>query len=185
MEASKVKRCPVCGETKAVSCFSVSVRGSLVSACKPCVVKRVADWRIRNPDKHAELRKRHNAVKVARRNRPRAVGLPKKEADRRYYERVKGTPGYAAKAAARIAKRRAIKKNAKVPWANEFFLQEAYLLAKLRTTVTGFPWEVDHIVPLQSGHVCGLHVEHNVQVIPASANKSKGNRTWPGMWEVL
>lgn len=66
-------------------------------------------------------------------------------------------------------------------WANKFFIEEAYALAQLRTKITGFAWHVDHIVPLQSSRVCGLHVEHNLQVIPGRVNQSKSNRHWPDM----
>jgi len=81
------------------------------------------------------------------------------------------------------ARRRAMKKNATPQWRNTFFLREAYALAKLRTKMTGITWEVDHIVPLQSDLVCGLHVEHNVQVIPKEMNKIKSNKYWPHMPE--
>lgn len=74
------------------------------------------------------------------------------------------------------ALRRAQKKNATPKWANRFFMREAYDLAKRRTAATGFKWEVDHILPLQHPDFCGLHVEYNLQVIPASVNRSKGNR---------
>ena len=83
--------------------------------------------------------------------------------------------------AAACAKRYAAKMRAVPRWANDFFMQEAYALAALRTAVTGFRWQVDHIVPLQSLVVCGLHVHNNLQVIPATANAKKGNRHWPGM----
>ena len=79
------------------------------------------------------------------------------------------------------ARRRAMKKNATPQWRNTFFLREAYALAKLRTKMTGIVWEVDHIVPLQSDIVCGLHVEYNVQVIPKEVNKMKSNKYWPDM----
>ena len=40
---------------------------------------------------------------------------------------------------------------------------------------------VDHIVPLQSPLVCGLHVHDNLRVILAVDNASKANRHWPDM----
>jgi len=33
----------------------------------------------------------------------------------------------------------------------------------------------------REANVCGLHVEHNLQVIPRSVNQSKNNRRWPDM----
>ena len=44
------------------------------------------------------------------------------------------------------------------------------------TSQTGIKHEVDHIIPLQSPFVCGLHVEYNLQVITAKMNRSKGNK---------
>ena len=84
-------------------------------------------------------------------------------------------------AVAKCAERYAKKTQATPKWANEFFISEAYHLAALRTKVTGFAWHVDHIVPLRSKLVCGLHVEHNLRVIPGAENFSKSNRHWPDM----
>ena len=85
------------------------------------------------------------------------------------------------KAVEKCALRRARKLSATPAWANDFFIQEIYHLAKLRTKHTGFKWHVDHIVPLKSKLVCGLHWEKNLQVIPAYQNISKCNLHWPGM----
>jgi hypothetical protein len=40
---------------------------------------------------------------------------------------------------------------------------------------------VDHIVPLNSPIVCGLHWEGNLTYLAGSQNISKGNRYWPTM----
>lgn len=78
-------------------------------------------------------------------------------------------------------KRMLAKQQAHPAWANSFFIGEAYRLAKLREKVCGGKWHVDHVVPLQSKLVCGLHVEHNLQVIPDRVNMRKSNRHWPDM----
>ena len=79
---------------------------------------------------------------------------------------------------AKNAKRRASKLQRTPCWLTEddlFMIKEAYALAKLRETATGFKWHVDHIVPLQSGVVSGMHVPTNLQVIPGALNCSKQN----------
>lgn len=39
---------------------------------------------------------------------------------------------------------------------------------------------IDHIVPLCSDRVCGLHVPWNLRVVDAGPNMAKGNHMWPG-----
>jgi hypothetical protein len=40
---------------------------------------------------------------------------------------------------------------------------------------------VDHIVPIKSKLVCGLHCEANLRLVSLAENASKGNRHWPDM----
>lgn len=81
---------------------------------------------------------------------------------------------------ANAAKYRSCKLQATPKWANLFFIQEAYALAKLRSIMTGFEWHVDHVIPLQGKNVCGLHVEYNLQVIPKQMNLEKSNKLIEG-----
>ena len=80
-----------------------------------------------------------------------------------------------------VAQRRAMKYRAAPAWANRFFIEEIYDLARLRTKLTGFKWHVDHVVPLKSPIVCGLHWEGNLKVIPATENIKKKNHLLPSV----
>lgn len=64
-------------------------------------------------------------------------------------------------------------------WANEQAILALYEQAARLTKETGERYEVDHVIPLQGKNVCGLHVETNLRVIPASANRRKHNRFEP------
>ena len=78
-----------------------------------------------------------------------------------------------------LSKRHAAKLDRTPTWLteeHEWFMEEIYSLAALRTKMTGVDWHVDHIVPLQGITVSGLHVPWNLQVITATENMSKGNR---------
>ncbi len=78
--------------------------------------------------------------------------------------------------AAHSAKRRAFKLRATPSWAQLEVIKSWYTLAKLFDKTFGEVHHVDHIVPLQGKHICGLHVEYNLQVLTATENISKGNR---------
>lgn len=53
-------------------------------------------------------------------------------------------------------------------------IREVYASAKIISEETGEKHHVDHIVPLVSKYVCGLHVPWNLRVIPALENLRKG-----------
>jgi hypothetical protein len=80
---------------------------------------------------------------------------------------------------ASTVQRNATKLRATVSWANIDVIEGLYKQARELTIRTGNPHQVDHIVPLRSEIVCGLHVEHNLRVITGLDNRIKGNRLWP------
>lgn len=84
---------------------------------------------------------------------------------------------------ARNAVRRATKKQATPSWANHTAINAIYAEAVRLEKETGIRYHVDHIYPLQSDYMCGLHVAENLQVLPGAENIKKGNRTWPGQLE--
>lgn len=73
---------------------------------------------------------------------------------------------------ARMA-RYARKCSAEPAWRDRKKIERIYEYAKFLTIVTGEDHHVDHRIPLKSDVVCGLHVEHNLQVITAAANQRK------------
>lgn len=70
---------------------------------------------------------------------------------------------------------RAHRNKASPKWRNTFFIEEVYNLARKRTEITDIEWHVDHIIPLRGKHVCGLHVENNLQIVPKIVNLKKSN----------
>lgn len=81
--------------------------------------------------------------------------------------------------AARSRARQALKQNAIPPWADLKAIIALYDEANRLTAETGIVHEVDHMVPLQSKRVCGLHCEANLHILTREANRAKSNRYWP------
>ncbi len=73
-----------------------------------------------------------------------------------------------------MAKRLSLLKKAIPKWADFKKMNEIYKSADGE-------FHVDHIIPLTSKYVSGLHTEDNLQLLPAKDNIVKGNRYWPDM----
>lgn len=79
-------------------------------------------------------------------------------------------------------KRRLTVEQATPKWIVESEVARVYEQAAEMERITGQKYHVDHVVPLISKFVCGLHVQHNLQILPATENLRKHNRHWPDMW---
>lgn len=79
------------------------------------------------------------------------------------------------------ANHRAAKLQATPSWADQSTIACYYSVAAMLTREGLHQWGVDHIVPLQSKRVCGLHTQANLQLLTHSDNAAKGNRHWPNM----
>ena len=60
-------------------------------------------------------------------------------------------------------------------WRDRDKIKAIYEEARRLTVETGVVHHVDHYYPLQGLLCSGLHVHHNLRVMPASENCSKGN----------
>ncbi len=74
---------------------------------------------------------------------------------------------------------RYLRMTSQVPaWADQAVMDSLYAEAVQISADTGVPHVVDHILPICSDVVSGLHVENNLQILTAVDNIRKGNRVF-------
>lgn len=76
----------------------------------------------------------------------------------------------------RERRKSSLRKHAMPSWADLDKIKELYRYSRFLTESTGIRHEVDHIIPLVSDIVCGLHWEVNMQVITMQENRRKTNK---------
>lgn len=160
------KRCTSCREVKIFSEFGVDrrARDGRTYCCRDCGAQRARDYRSRNPEKALA-----SAQKWAHSNKQKVRQIR--------VDWLRRNPGYAT---AHVAKRRAAQLRATPGWADTELTKDLYALAAVYRQF-GHDVEVDHVVPLQSRLVCGLHVPANLTVVPSQVNRQKKNVVWPDM----
>jgi len=188
-----MKTCAQCKAIKPKSDFYIDSTGvdGYRRNCKVCVRANASRWHLENVAQRKRTRaaweQANRQVAAARRARweqknPRwrAQWKAKNPASLARYAR-KWRRANLAKCAALSSAHHAGKLQATPAWANQGYIEDVYRKAAIFTKRDGTPWHVDHIVPLMSKVVCGLHCEDNLQTLPGVDNQHKGNRSWPDM----
>lgn len=175
-----MKTCSKCKADKSAAEFSKdkSRKDGLYPHCKECVQVAHAIWYAANPGKNSlRCKKWREDHPIQARQTNRRLSASQRE-QRPQYNRARvqqfklDNPSWCAE---NNARRCAAKLQATPTWADPLAIKSIYAQASEAGV------HVDHIVPLRSKLVCGLHVEHNLQLLAAGPNRSKGNRYWPDM----
>lgn len=167
--------CVRCLTDKEDSCFyrQSSSKTGLQKYCKVCCSEKALEWRTKNPERHKENRKKHYSENTDKELLQMALWRSKNKGYTKTWRNLNKV-----KSRASYAKRRAKRNMATPPWLSEVQLKQIeyfYFLARDASLLTGEPYEVDHIEPLVSNEVCGLHVPWNLQVLPRDLNRKKSN----------
>lgn len=204
------KACTKCNEVKELNLFKHRKNGKIDSWCKSCYSESSKKYYIKNKEVISDSRKTDDYKKMKSvwdlnyRTNNREHLLEKK---RNYYhanrdiniEKMRlnyanNSDAYKQRAKcwkqknrsahnAKCMERYTVKINRCLAWSKELTdlaCKEAYDKARMLFDLTGIKHDVDHIVPLMGKTVSGLHIYNNLQVIPASENRSKGHLKWPG-----
>lgn len=155
------KFCKKCQTEKSLSEFYLSVP----SRCKVCRNSHSTLWRKTHPKEW------NNIVRKSERKIPQSK---KREWAKKFHER---NPDWAKQYyqdnshiwihCSRVRQQKI--KDQTPPWADMKKIKLIYQEAKLLSL------EVDHIIPLRGEIVCGLHVEHNLQLLTKEENRKKSN----------
>lgn len=134
-------------------------------------------YRLAHPDQTRQSKRAYRASSKGRTkermSRRRHYELNKTALAAKHLDWARRNPGICN---AITMKRWAAKLNATPEWADHSAIEAIYTEAARLTRTTGIPHEVDHVYPLQSPLVCGLHIAANLQILTKADNIRKHNR---------
>jgi hypothetical protein len=147
--------------------------------CAECLKEYKRNWAKNNPEETKLRKKKTYQKNIETIKKYSRYYYQKNAEEKREYTRQwkKANP---EKRNAMEAKRKASKMQRTPIWANQSEITMWYEVAEVLSR-SGIKFHVDHVVPLQGKTVSGLHVENNMQILPAYINISKHNQ-WN--WEI-
>lgn len=201
-----MKTCTKCKVEKQLTSFKPrkSSKDGLHTWCSDCLSAYYADHNVRNRQKKQEYKKvnyENNKEEIKSKRRAYYVEHKEEICERKKDYRLSNLASISARNAewrknnseslkekkaawqrnnkglvcATRARRRLNEKRATPEWANLDEIKRVYKEAE-KMREAGNDVHVDHIIPIRSDVVCGLHVHWNLQIIEARKNRAKGNR---------
>jgi hypothetical protein len=171
------KQCNRCGQSRPLAAFykDKKAKDGHTSRCKECD----REYQKISPTRAATRKRSADKYRDAR-NQAAREQSKQKRIDK-YASRFTEQDAYIKYRAARQ-----LAKAAATPvWLSQEDrrkVKDIYAAAAMLQELTCSPYDVDHIVPLQSDVVCGLHVWWNLQAIPQSINAQKRNVFDPSLY---
>lgn len=171
-------RCVVC-QLEATKRYIASPHGKLkiktrISSPRYKEIWKASGARHRKTDRY---RQTSIAYRQSDKERSRIYCRNNSDARKMYMASYRKRPDQVAK---RVLRQRIfeqhLSKHATPKWADLFLIGQIYETSRLFRKNTGVKYEVDHIIPLMSDVVCGLHVEDNLRIVSGAENRSKSNK---------
>jgi hypothetical protein len=167
-----MKTCIRCAEQKPLEAFHKhkEMKDGHINKCKTCVLECVKEWRKNNP----QARKKEHERKWKKEGR--------RTREEYFASRFPNPIGRKVSSLKYAHKRRRLEEKMFKSELDEFAFHEAAHLCQIRNEVTGFKWHIDHIVPMLHKQACGLNSYANLQVVPATWNVRKNNKSMVSYW---